>query len=270
MDIKRILTGIIGFFITAIVLIFSNNIIFDIVIAVLAAMMLYEYNKSFKHGKANPIMWVEYICCVLIAGIHVIPYEIMKIILILIIPTFILILFLHIIITEMKKYNIIDISITLFGIAYISVLLAFVALLRGEENGKILVWYIFLSAWGTDTLAYVVGRYFGKHFFSKISPKKTIEGCVSGIIGAVLFTVIYTFFINKFLGLNINYLLIVGFSVIWSIAGQIGDFAASTIKRYTGIKDYSNLLPGHGGMLDRFDSVIFIAPFAYILLTMFI
>ena len=70
--------------------------------------------------------------------------------------------------------------------------------------------------------------------------------------------------------MNINYYIIAGFAVIWSLLGQIGDFAASTIKRFNGIKDFSNLLPGHGGMLDRFDSVIFIAPFAYVLLKLFI
>ena len=112
----------------------------------------------------------------------------------------------------------------------------------------------------------VKGKYLGKHKFSEISPKKTIEGCIGGLIGAVLFVLIYTAFLNKVFNTNISYILMTSYAIIWSILGQIGDFAASTIKRYTGIKDYSNLLPGHGGMLDRFDSVIFIAPFAYILL----
>lgn len=80
--------------------------------------------------------------------------------------------------------------------------------------------------------------------------------------------IIYTIIINKFCGLNINYLLIGGVGLILSILSQMGDFAASSIKRFTGIKDYSNLIPGHGGMLDRIDSIIFIAPFAYFLLVL--
>ena len=164
------------------------------------------------------------------------------------------------------KTNIIDISVTLFGMAYVLVFFSFIALIRGLNNGNLLVWYIFMAAWGTDILAYLVGKYLGKHKFSEISPKKTIEGCIGGLIGAVLFVLIYTAFLNKVFNTNISYILMTSYAIIWSILGQIGDFAASTVKRYTGIKDYSNLLPGHGGMLDRFDSVIFIAPFAYILL----
>ena len=164
------------------------------------------------------------------------------------------------------KINIIDISVTLFGMAYVLVFFSFIALIRGLNKGNLLVWYIFMAAWGTDILAYLVGKYLGKHKFSEISPKKTIEGCIGGLIGAILFVLVYTVFLNTVFNTNLNYILMTSYAIIWSILGQIGDFAASTIKRYTGIKDYSNLLPGHGGMLDRFDSVIFIAPFAYILL----
>ena len=133
-------------------------------------------------------------------------------------------------------------------------------------NGKILIWYVFISAWGTDIFAYCIGIKFGKHKFSKISPNKSIEGCVAGTVGAVICMLIYTFICNTVWNMNINYILISVIGIILSLVGQIGDFAASSIKRYTGIKDFSNLIPGHGGMLDRIDSVIFIAPFAYFLL----
>lgn len=133
-------------------------------------------------------------------------------------------------------------------------------------NGKILIWYVFISAWGTDIFAYCIGIKFGKHKFSKISPNKSIEGCIAGTVGAVICMLIYTFICNTVLNMNINYILISVIGIILSLVGQIGDFAASSIKRYTGIKDFSNLIPGHGGMLDRIDSVIFIAPFAYFLL----
>lgn len=166
------------------------------------------------------------------------------------------------------KITIIDASITLFGIIYIVLFLSFMSKLRAIDNGKLLVWYIFLVAWGSDVLAYVVGKYLGKHKFSEISPKKTIEGCVGGILGSIIFSMVYTLIINNYFGMDINYIYILGISIVLGILSQIGDFAASTIKRYTGIKDYGTLLPGHGGMLDRFDSVIFITPFAYILLTL--
>ena len=266
MNIRRVLTGVIGFPIIAAILILSNTYVFDIIIALLAFIIMDEYCKSFSKKESKPITWISYLSCIFIALLHIIPKEYLQTIVILAIPIFVLILFLHVIFSNMK-INIMDIALTLFGIMYIVFFLSFVAILRGREHGTLLVWYIFMSAWGTDILAYIVGKYFGKHKFSEISPKKTIEGCIGGIIGAIIFVLIYTFFINNYFEMNINYYLIVVLAVVLSILGQIGDFAASTIKRFSGIKDFSNLLPGHGGMLDRFDSVIFIAPFAYILLT---
>ena len=134
------------------------------------------------------------------------------------------------------------------------------------KNGKILIWYVFVCAWGTDVFAYIVGRTIGKHKFSQVSPNKSIEGCIGGIIGAVIISLLFTYVLNVFFMLKFSYILVIGIAICLSIVGQIGDFAASSIKRYVGIKDFSNLIPGHGGMLDRLDSVIFIAPFAYILL----
>ena len=142
----------------------------------------------------------------------------------------------------------------------------FVPLIHGFENGKILVWYIFATAWGTDIFAYIIGRRFGKHKFSEISPNKSIEGCIGGIIGAVVLSIACTAVFNNFFGMIFSYIYTIIISIILSVMGQIGDFSASSIKRYVGIKDFSNLIPGHGGMLDRIDSVIFIAPFAYMLL----
>ena len=164
------------------------------------------------------------------------------------------------------KYTVKDIAITFFGICYIPLFLMFIPLIYGMEYGNILVWYILFSAWGTDVFAYTIGKIWGKHKFSKISPNKSIEGCIAGVIGAVILNLCYTLICNKFLGLGMPYLYILIASIILSIISQTGDFAASSIKRYVGIKDFSNLIPGHGGMLDRIDSVIFIAPFTYILL----
>lgn len=161
-----------------------------------------------------------------------------------------------------------DISITFFGICYIPLFLMFIPLINGMENGKILVWYILLAAWGTDTFAYLVGKTMGKHKFSKISPNKTIEGCIGGTIGAVILILIYTYVCNTYFAMNISYIYITIVGIILSLIGQLGDFSASSIKRYGGIKDFSNLIPGHGGMLDRIDSVIFIAPFAYMFLSL--
>ena len=139
----------------------------------------------------------------------------------------------------------------------------FVSIIREMENGKWLVWYTFIASWMTDVFAYLVGKAIGKHHFTDVSPKKTIEGCVGGVVGAVICMMLYTVILNNFTDMNINYIIIFFAGIILSIISQIGDLSASVIKRYAGVKDYSNLIPGHGGMLDRIDSLIFIAPFVY-------
>ena len=264
MNIKRVASGLIGFPIVACILIFGNKYLIDIMFAVIAILGFHEYNNALK-TKANLVTWVGYIASALIAFIHIIPTQYLVNIIGVLIPTTILILFLQIIITDMKT-NIVDIALTFFGICYITIFLLFIPVLMGGENGKLFIWYVMFAAWGTDTFAYIVGKRFGKHKFSKISPKKSIEGCIGGTVGSLIFIVAYTIILNTYFGMSINYIAIVPIAILLSIIGQIGDFAASTIKRYVGIKDFSNLIPGHGGMLDRIDSIIFIAPFAYFLL----
>lgn len=260
----RYITGFIGFPIVVAVFWFGDIRFIDAIMAIITIMSLHEYFDSMKE-KAKPIRWIGYIACILIAFIHIIPKEYFLTIIGILIPLSILILFTQIIVTNMK-YNIIDIAVTFFGICYIPLFMMFIPLIIGRENGKILIWYGMFAAWGTDVFAYLFGRTIGKHKFSKISPNKTIEGCIGGTIGATIMILLYTMFINSQLGLNINYLVAGIIAVVLSIIGQLGDFSASSIKRYNGIKDFSNLIPGHGGMLDRIDSVIFIAPFAYFLL----
>ena len=264
MNLKRLATALIGFPLVACALILGNKYVIDVIFAVVSAFALYEYNNALKL-KNKPVLWLGYLACGLMAFIHIIPTEYLGNIIGILMAVTILILFLHVIITNMK-INIVDIALTFFGICYIVIFLMFIPILMGRENGKLLVWYIIFAAWGTDVFAYVVGVRFGKHKFSEVSPKKSIEGCIGGTIGSLVFTIGYTVILNNYFGMNINYAVITVIGIILSLVGQVGDFSASTIKRYVGIKDFSNLFPGHGGMLDRIDSVIFIAPFAYFLL----
>lgn len=168
------------------------------------------------------------------------------------------------------KYNTEQIMVTFFGIFYVAVMLSFVYLTRSMHDGLYLVWLIFLCSWGTDTSAYCVGVLFGKHKMSpKLSPKKSIEGAVGGIVGAMLLTWL---FLVAFSGKMEAYsdsdtLIFVIIAGVCSFISMIGDLTASAIKRNYDIKDYGTLIPGHGGILDRFDSVIFIAPIVYLLIT---
>lgn len=163
------------------------------------------------------------------------------------------------------KYDSNQMIMLFFGLIYVTTMLSFVFKVRFVEDGILLVWLIFIGAWGSDTCAYCVGKLIGKHKMpSKLSPNKTIEGCVGGVLGAALIGFIFAvvFFKDK----NIWWELpIIGAAS--SIISQIGDLTASAIKRNHDIKDYGKLIPGHGGILDRFDSIIFTAPIVFYLVT---
>lgn len=266
MDIKRLTSGLLGFPLVLLVLLIGDKIVVDIALSVIALLAMNEYLNAI--GKvAKPVKWISYVSCFSIATIHIVPQEFLNMVVTLSVPTILIILFAQVIATDMKT-TFKDIAYTFLGIFYVVFFIMFVAFIDGMPNGKILIWYAIFAAWGTDISAYVVGKYLGKHKFSKVSPKKSIEGCIGGTIGALILMLAYTYVANTFWGMNYSYLFILGAGIILSLVGQIGDFAASSIKRFVDIKDYSNLIPGHGGMLDRIDSLIFLAPFAYALFRM--
>lgn len=155
-----------------------------------------------------------------------------------------------------------------FGFCYTALMISYIYQVRMLEGGMFHVWLIFASAWGSDVCAYCIGVLFGKHqAFPVLSPKKSKEGCIGGIVGAALIGSLYCLAMNTWFeqdGSVFQYALICGCG---SVVAQIGDLAASALKRNHEIKDYGKLIPGHGGILDRFDSVIFVAPIIYYLLT---
>lgn len=265
MDFKRLTSGLLGFPLVLIILLLGNKIVVDICLSIIALLAMDEYfNAVSKVSK--PVKWIGYLSCLSIAFIHVVPSEALRMVVTLAVPTILIILFAQVIATDMKT-SFKDIAYTFLGIFYVVFFIMFVAFIDGMPNGKILIWYALFAAWGTDISAYVVGKYFGKHKFSKVSPKKSIEGCIGGVVGAVILMLVYTYIANTYWEMNYGYLQIGVIGIVLSLIGQIGDFAASSIKRFVDIKDYSNLIPGHGGMLDRIDSLIFLAPFAYALFT---
>lgn len=266
MDIKRVTSALLGFPLVVFVLLIGNKYVVDIALSIVAMIGMSEYLNAISK-EAKPIKWISYLSCLSICFIHLIPIEYLAIVITLVIPTLLLILFLQVIATNMKT-NFKDITYTFIGIFYVVFFMMFIAFINGMQDGKILIWYTLFAAWGTDIFAFLIGIAFGKHKFSEVSPKKSIEGCIGGIIGAMGMMLIYTYILNTYLGMGYSYIYIIAISVVLSIIGQIGDFAASSIKRYVDIKDYSNLIPGHGGILDRIDSLLFLAPFAYVFFTM--
>ena len=164
-----------------------------------------------------------------------------------------------------------ELAAAVFGLFYVGVLFSALCLLREEKNGFFLVWLVFIGAWGSDTFAYLTGMTLGKHkAFPVLSPKKSWEGCIGGVVGSALLGLIYAFiFENKLSGLSNPKLFVPVIMALTSVLSQCGDLAASAIKRQHNIKDYGKLIPGHGGIMDRFDSILFAAPAIFYLLKLF-
>ncbi len=153
---------------------------------------------------------------------------------------------------------------TLFGFVYIPLMLSFLILIRGLRNGRTLIFYLFVIIWLDDIMAYYIGSLFGKHMLCpEISPKKTLEGAIGGLTGSIIATLVYgALCFNE---ASVFTLFILGMLI--GTFGQLGDLSESVLKRWAGVKDSGSLLPGHGGLLDRIDGLIFSTPIFYYFIT---
>lgn len=171
-----------------------------------------------------------------------------------------------------NKFTLDDIAVTLLGIIYIPFLLSFIFLVRFLDNGFVLTWLVFVGTFSTDTCAYFIGKFFGKKkLLPGISPNKTVAGGIGGVVGSIMFTTAFgIFYANGVEGLQIPFYHYIAMGLVCGIIAQIGDWAASAIKRSVGIKDFGHIFPGHGGLLDRIDSLLFVAPAIYFYLQLLI
>ena len=177
----------------------------------------------------------------------------------------ILVAFMFVYVFSFPKYKAEQIMCSFFCVAYAPVMLSFIYMVRSLPYGIYTVWMIFISSWICDTCAYVVGMLFGKHKLAPVlSPKKSIEGALGGVAGSALVGAVYGYFVVEpaISGQQVTWIFLL-ISMVGAVISQVGDLAASAIKRNHDIKDYGKLIPGHGGVMDRFDSVIFTAPMIY-------
>lgn len=162
--------------------------------------------------------------------------------------------------------NILDGPVTSLGVFYIVFFCSHIVLIDRLPRYNLFTYVVFITAFGTDIFAYFTGYFLGKHkLCPNLSPKKTIEGAIGGVIGSTVLCIVFAHFVYPEL---IWHCAVIG--LIGSVFSQAGDLCASAFKRKMGIKDYSNLIPGHGGMLDRIDSVLFTAPFIYYYVIIFV
>ena len=265
MFLTRLISGAV-LLAAAFFLVNTGGIFLLLVSAVLALIGMYEFYRVIKIEKKN-ISYVGYIFAV-------IYYVFVYIQSCGFIPAGIfgeycsftaaasLIMLMGIYVFTFPKYKTEEISLIFMGVIYIPILFSYVYNTRTFDDGQYLAWLILISSWGSDTCAYAVGSLFGKHKIAPVlSPKKSVEGSIGGVLGAALIGGIFGAILSgHFISTFSPVFTCAASCAIGSVISQVGDALASAIKRNHNIKDYGNLIPGHGGILDRFDSMIFTAP----------
>ncbi|MGD9677151.1 MAG: phosphatidate cytidylyltransferase [Vulcanibacillus sp.] len=253
---ERIITGIVGivFFLS---LVWLGDIYFAILILLIACVGFYEYLKinKIKLISLEGLWGLFIILLIFYDNNYIVGDNSISIVILL------LLIYLVLVVASKNMITFENIGLIIVGVLYIGYGFSYMIETRNLDNGLILTIFILFSTWASDSGAYFFGKYFGKNkLWPVISPKKTIEGSVGGVVFAIIIGLIFNYFFNI-----TSYLLIIFIAILISILGQLGDLIESALKRSKDVKDSGSLLPGHGGILDRFDSLIFIYLVLYLI-----
>lgn len=271
---KRILSAIAGLILLAVLLAFFDTILVNILAAWVCLLCLYEIFKAADLLRRRGLVAVCGVYCVLILFLNTSAIAISFSYLSYLLVVLLFLVLLH-------SHN--DLKVEQMGYSFlISILLAVsfycLILLKEQTGPQMGVFYLLLifgSAWWSDSGAFFVGTFFGKHkLCPQVSPKKTVEGLVGGLVAATVCNVLVALAFQAFCNwvvpwgyirnaVTVNFPVVALVSPLAALLGVLGDLSASIIKRQCGIKDFGNLMPGHGGAMDRFDSVLFISPLFY-------
>ena len=258
--VKRLLTSFFGLIVFFAILFFPYNELFVAAVLGITLIAIYEIHNAVCKKKS--LLIVGFLMSILVCVANI--TDNLEFGLLILLAVYLMMSVIEFGKTEVKMVYMLG-----FATAVYSTFISTVAIIKIEYTVMATL-LLFVISWITDAGAYFVGCSIGKHkLIPNLSPKKTVEGAIGGIIACVAFSVLYVFILDKF-GLSIfggnDYIKIIVVSLIGSVISQLGDFASSAIKREFNVKDFGNLLPGHGGVLDRFDSIIFVAPFVYYIL----
>ncbi len=262
---QRVISAFFGIIVLVLVLL-GNQCVFDIVVTLISAMAIYEVLNAIGLSKNKKMTAVAVLLPVgLMASSYIsseAPMEYFYSVVFLFAAIFMLMM-----LFSDGRYTFTDTALYIAVSAVFSLSFMHVSLVRrlGNENLDVLV--ILIGSWITDTCAYFSGYFFGKHKLApKISPKKTIEGSIGGIIGVMLIIVAYAYVAANIMSVSVNIYSAIAVGIVAGIVSQFGDLCASIIKREHNVKDFGNIMPGHGGVMDRFDSLVFVAPAVYYIL----
>lgn len=260
----RIITGAVALLIFVPILFFSGTIIFDITIALISFMGTVEFLRCTKIADKYVISVPS---CIVAVIVPLLIRYIRKEAVVLIVIAYLFYL-LYASVFARKNVSTSDIALSFFATIYVTIAFTSILITRNLEYGEIVYLMIFIGAWSTDTFAYFTGRLFGRHkLMPSISPNKTIEGAVGGVIFCSLAFVLFGFIIasmNQFEA-EPNYILLASAGIFTAVVAILGDLSGSAIKRNYDVKDFGTIFPGHGGILDRFDSVMAVAPMIMII-----
>ena len=257
--LKRIITAICAVAVLLPILWFSNTVVFTAAIAIATLLCLFEMFKCMGLHKNIAISLPVYLAAVVFPFMQRIFAEPMHVAVIAFMAACAYIVYVFaLIVWSHGKLTYKDAMSSCLTSMYILLAMNMIVYVRDfGETGKYIYFLIFIGAWITDTFAYFVGVFFGKHkLIEDVSPKKTIEGSIGGIVFCVLAFLAFGIIVDKLFGCNANYIFLAISAVIMSVISQIGDLIMSVIKRHYGIKDFGKIFPGHGGMLDRIDSIL--------------
>ncbi len=264
----RVLSGVIG---AACVLglICSPSAVFHAAVVVACLIALYELHRTFELDKKWQLVVSDYAFAL---GFLSLPFfsSIVsgELLVFLLVAFLMLILVLTVLFNQTIQF--IDAARSVFALVYGVLLPMHISYVRMADHGLFLVILIFLGAWMPDTFAFFSGKFFGKRkLIPSVSPNKTIAGAIGAVVGAVVSFLIYALILMYGFGFSVDLLPLVILSLVCGVMAQFGDLSASVIKRACGKKDFGNLIPGHGGILDRIDSLVFIAPIVYYFLRIF-
>ncbi|MBE6626855.1 MAG: phosphatidate cytidylyltransferase [Ruminococcaceae bacterium] len=265
--LKRTITAVWAMAIFIPICYFSDTIVFPIAMAIASLIGAYEMTGCVGVRKS---LAVSVPTCLISAAVPIIPWFTQGNTITYMLScylVYLIILFTAIVFAKGKlDYTLV--ASAFMGVLYTS--LSFTCIVMLREAGAYLYLLVFIGPWVSDIFAYLCGRLFGKHkLIPEVSPKKTVEGSIGGIVFSAIAFIVYGMIIQRFFASDVSFniitMAIVG--AVISIIAQIGDLAASAIKRRFDVKDYGNLFPGHGGVLDRFDSVLLTAPVLYLMAT---
>ena len=261
---QRIISAFFGIIVLVAVML-GGNVIFDIAVMLISSMAIYEVISAIRIKRNSVMTLVSMLLPVVVMIVsHINREYIFSVVYLFIAVYLIMMLFNHgkYTFSEVARYIAVSVMITLSFIH--------ISFVRAFDNGIICVFIVFIGSWITDTCAYFTGMAIGKHKLApKISPKKTIEGSIGGVVGVTIIITAYTLICANIINMNVNIYSMIAVGLLSGVLSQFGDLCASIIKRENDVKDFGNIMPGHGGVMDRFDSFLFVAPALYYVLKFF-